>query len=196
MEGISWQTYEAMLRELDAAGSHLRVTYDRGRMVVMSPLPIHEKWKQIVDRLVVLLAEDLEAPISAYGSTTWKREVLRKGLEPDQCYYVQHAPAMRGKSEIDLDTDPPPDLAVEIDVTNNPLNRMAIYASLKIPEVWRYDGRQVQCWHLIGGQYVMNEQSAAFPSFKPSSLERFLGMHPASLDSEIASAFRAWLRAT
>jgi len=194
MEGISWQTYEALLRELCAAGSHLRVTYDQGRMVVMSPLPIHEKWKQIFDRLIVILSEARRAPISAYGSTTWKREVIKRGLEPDQCYYVQHAPQMRGREDIDLEIDPPPDLAIEVDVTNHPIDRMSIYASLKIPEVWRYRRRQVECWHLDNDRYELREESLAFPGFKPSALAEFLRMHPAMLDSEIAEAFREWLK--
>src|SRR3954447_13161177 len=136
MEGISWQTYETMLRELDTAGSHLRVTYDRGRMVVMSPLPIHEKWKQIADRLIVVLAEYRDVPISAFGSTTWKQERLLKGLEPDQCYYIQHVSQILGQRDLDLETDPPPDLAVEVDVSHHPLDRLGIYAALGIPEVW------------------------------------------------------------
>src|SRR4051812_49210886 len=81
LEGIAWETYEALLRDLDAAGKKLRVTYDRGRMVVMSPLPIHEKWKALIGQLVQTIAQHRDVPFSAYGSTTWKRKLLLRGLE-------------------------------------------------------------------------------------------------------------------
>jgi Uma2 family endonuclease len=193
LEGISWQTYEVMLRELDAAGKRLRVTYDRGRMVVMSPLPIHEKWKQLMGRLTEVLAEHRDIPISAYGSTTWKRERLLRGLEADQCYYVQRLAEIRGKLDIDLESDPPPDLAVEVNVTHHPLDRLAIYASLQIPEIWSYDGKDVDCLHLTSGSYKQQPTSLAFPGFEPAKLQPFLALHPRLVDSEIVKAFREWL---
>src|SRR4051812_2609179 len=101
LEGIAWETYEALRRDLDAAGKKLRVTYDQGRMVVMSPLPIHEKWKQLMGRLVEVLAEHRDVPISAYGSTTWKNRNVLKGLEPDQCYYIQRVGEIVGQTHID-----------------------------------------------------------------------------------------------
>ena len=88
LEGISWQTYQTLLRELEGAGKRLSVTYDRGRMVVTSPLPIHEKWKGLIRQMAETLAEHRGILISAYGSTTWQREDLLRGLEADECYYV------------------------------------------------------------------------------------------------------------
>ena len=193
LEGISWPTYQTVLRELESAGKHLRVTYDRGRMVILSPLPIHEKWKQLIGRLIEVLAEERNMPISAYGSTTWQRQDLARGLEADQCYYIQHANAMRGKTEIDLPLDPPPDLAIEIEVTHHLLDRVNIYAALYVPEVWRYDGHAMRAFRLNGEKYVETVESAAFPDFHPAELQQFLAMHPASLDSEIIRAFRQWL---
>jgi Uma2 family endonuclease len=193
LEGITWPTYQTVLRELESAGKHLRVTYDRGRMVILSPLPIHEKWKQLIGRLIEVLAEERNMPISAYGSTTWQREDLARGLEADQCYYIQHANAMRGKIEIDLQLDPPPDLAIEIEVTHHLLDRADIYAALRVPELWRYDGHIVRTFRLTGENYVETMESIAFPGFRSADLQQFLAMHPASLDSEIIRAFRQWL---
>lgn len=194
LDGISWETYETLVRESAQGGSHVRITYDQGRMAMMSPLPIHEKWKQLIGRLIEVLAEERAVPLSAYGSTTWKREDLQRGLEPDQCYYVQHAPAMLGKVEIDLRRDPPPDLAVEIEHTYPVLNRLHVYASLGIPEVWRYEGKTVAVLGLVEGDYEARQTSIAFPDFRPDELHRFLAMHPGQFDGEIAAAFRAWLR--
>lgn len=156
----------------------------------MSPLPIHEKWKQIIGRLVETYAEERNIAISAYGSTTWQREDLGRGLEADQCYYIQHANSLRGKTTIDLERDPPPDLAIEIEVTSYLLDRTSIYAALGVPEIWRYDGRAIRAFKLANGAYVEISESIALPAFRPSSLQPFLAMHPDSLDSEIVRAFR------
>lgn len=165
-------------------------------MVLLSPLPIHEKWKQLIGRLIEVLAEERNIPISAYGSTTWQRQDLARGLEADQCYYIQHANSMRGKTEIDLQLDPPPDLAVEIEVTHPLLDRSEIYASLGVQEIWRYDGRKLQVFQLNGTNYTEITHSIAFPNFGPADLDPFIAMHPASLDSEIIKAFRQSLLKT
>jgi Uma2 family endonuclease len=196
MEGVSWETYARLRQELDEAGNHIRIIYDRGRMELMSPLlPIHEKWKQLLGRLIETLADERGIPISAYGSTTWKRQDIGRGIEADQCYYVQHAPAMRGKKDIDLSQDPPPDLAVEVEVTYRPASKPTIYAALRIAELWRYDGNRFDVLLLRGdGTYAPSLTSAAFPGLAPTEFHRFLSMHPALLDSEIVAEFRKWLR--
>jgi Uma2 family endonuclease len=194
MSGVSWETYARLRRELDDAGSHIQITYDRGRMVLMSPTPRHDKWKTLFGQLVEALATHRNLPISGYGSTTWRREDLARGLEADECYYVQHAEAMRGKVGIDLTVDPAPDLAIEIEVTHIAFDKRGIYASLRVPELWSYDGARCECLHLQpGGAYAPARMSLAFPGFEPSHLHRFLSMVPQSLDSEIVQAFREWL---
>lgn len=195
MSGVSWETYERLRRELDDAGSRIQITYDRGRMVLMSPTPRHDKWKKLIAQLIEALAAEWGLHISAYGSTTWKRQDLSRGLEADECYYIQRAEAMRGKVEIDLGTDPPPDLALEIEVTHVSLNKPAVYAALGVPELWRYDGERLEVLHLQpNGSYVAARTSIAFPGFNASVLHRFVSMYPASLDDEIVQAFRDWVR--
>ena len=197
MSGVSWETYERLRRELDEAGSNVRITYDRGRMVLMSPTPRHDKWKKLIGQLIEALAAELGLHISAFGSTTWRRQDLARGLEADECYYVQRAESMRGKMEIDLGTDPPPDLALEIEVTHLALNKAAVYAALGIPELWRYDGERLEVLHLQpDGSYAAARTSLAFPGFDATVLHRFVGMYSASLDDEIVQAFRDWLRST
>lgn len=192
--GVSWKTYEALRRELDEAGSNIQITYDRGRMVLMSPLPLHGKWNKLMGQLIEALAAERGMLISAYGNTTWKRDDLKRGLEGDESYYVQHAQAMRGKTEIDLTVDPPPDLAVEIEVKHHPMDKPSIYAALQVPELWRYDGQRVETLILEpDGSYSTTLTSVAFKGFQPDELHRFLQMYPAFLDGEIMAAFRKWL---
>ena len=124
LEDVSWDTYESLLRDLENSHQNLRVTYDRGRMVVISPLPKHEKWKSLLGRFVEAIADETGVPISTFGSTTWKRRDKRRGLEADECFYVQHEAQMRGKLDLDLKIDPPPDLAIEVDLRNHPLNNL------------------------------------------------------------------------
>jgi Uma2 family endonuclease len=195
LRGVSWETYERLRRELDEAGSIVHITYDRGRMVLMSPLPRHGKWSRLIGQLIEALAFEGGTGFSAFGDTTWKREDLQRGLEGDESYYIQHAEAMRGKSEIDLTEDPPPDLAVEVEVTHHPLDKASVYAALGVPELWRYDGRQMHVLLLQpSGVYAPGVLSAAFPGFAPAELHRFISMFPASLDMEITAEFRKWLR--
>ncbi len=195
MSGVSWDTYQRLRQDLDEAGSIIHITYDRGKMVLMSPLPRHGKWSRLIGQLIEAIAAERKTGFSAYGDATWKREDLQRGLEGDESYYIQHAEAMRGKGEIDLTEDPPPDLAVEVEVTHHPLDKSSVYAALGVPELWRYDGRRLSVFLLQpDGIYAPSELSAAFAGFTPGELHRFIGMYPASLDLEITAAFRKWLR--
>jgi Uma2 family endonuclease len=195
LSGVSWETYERLRRELDEAGSNIHITYDRGRMVLMSPLARHGKWSRLIAQLIETLAAERGVLISSFGDTTCKRADLRRGLEGDESFYVQHAESMRGKEEIGLNVDPPPDLAVEVELTHQPLDKPAIYEALRVPELWRYNGRRMEVLVLQpDGRFAASATSAAFAGFAPGELHRFLSMYPALLDAEIAAAFRGWIR--
>ena len=140
LHDVGWNDYEAML---DIVGErHIRVTYDRGTMEVAMPSQRHERAAQLIGLFVPRLAEELEIPYEPLGMTTWRKPDAEKGLEADQCYYIQNQAVVRDREVLDLDVDPPPDLAIEVDITSSSLNRMEIYAELRVPEVWRYDGRR------------------------------------------------------
>ena len=129
--------------------------------VLISPsIYRHKKW---LGRLVKIITEELGIEIASLGSCTWSREDLRKGLEPDECYYIQNEAAVRGKETITLSVDPPPDLAIEVDSTSSSLDRMGIYAALGVPEVWRYDFKVMTFWVLVNGVYHSRETSIALP---------------------------------
>ncbi len=195
LEGISWQTYEMLLRDLEQNGHNVRLTYDEGRVAIMSPSPDHETDKKLIARMVEMLVLELDIPIRSLGSTTWRRAQLAKGLESDECYYIQREPEIRGQRTFDLASDPPPDLVIEIDVTNHPIDRIGIYRALRVPEVWLCSAAHVACLVLLGAEYREMEYSAAFPFLRVGELDRFLAMLPATDENSIIRAFRDWARA-
>lgn len=192
LDNASWELYELLLR--DTEGQNVRITYDEGRMVLMSPLPIHERIKKLGGRLIEMATFERDVPVSSFGSTTWKRHDLAKGLEPDECYYIQNEPRVRGRTDIDLTRDPPPDLAIEIDITHIPLDRPSVYAALGVGELWRYDGEQFTFVRRTPeGIYEPVAASVALPFLTPEIVDRFVRL---MLNDENAGlrAFREWLR--
>ncbi len=143
LEEVSWAFYQRFLREI--GDRTLRVTYNDGRMEIMSPLPEHEKPSRAIAMFVGLFTMELLIPIATLGSTTFRSKKKAKGLEPDECFYIQNERLIRGKNRLDLRRDPPPDLALEMEVTNRAVPKLPIYAALGVPEVWRYDGRELVC---------------------------------------------------
>jgi Uma2 family endonuclease len=137
----------------------------------------------------------MNVPIHGGKSTTLKRELAQRGLEPDESYWVQNEPRMRGKKEFDLETDSPPDLAVEIDITSSSLPRMSIYASLGVAEVWRFDGSALTFEGLEAGQqYVALERSRAFPALNPERMWQFLEDSDRLSEHELTAALIDWVR--
>jgi len=116
-----------------------RLTYDDGTLEIMTTSYEHEDVKYLLGRIIDTIVEEARMPIKPGGSMTFQREDLEKGLEPDQCYYSQNASAIAGKKSIDLAIDPPPDLCIEVDVANRSIDRLSIYAKMKMPEVWRWE---------------------------------------------------------
>jgi len=131
LRNISWETYEALLRDLH--DSSLRLTYDRGDLELMTVGPIHEWYKSHLRRMIDAATEELNIPIRSGGSTTFRRQLKCLGLEPDECYWVQHEPQVRDRKDLDLDVDPPPDVAIEVENTRSAVNKLAVYAGLGFP---------------------------------------------------------------
>jgi Uma2 family endonuclease len=194
LEGVSWELYEHLLKVVERSGRRLYLTYDNGELEIMSPLPEHEVPKEAIGRLVEVILEELDLPCGGLGSTTLRRKLEKKGLEPDDCFYVQSQPRIVGKKRINLAKDPPPDLAIEIDITSRSIDRLPIYAALGVPEVWRYDGRKLQCLHLAKDEYRESAFSNAFPKPRVAGLLPFIRIAEEKSDQTAAAkAFRAWL---
>lgn len=162
LTGISWETYERLLDEL--SHRRLRLTYDRGDLEIMAPSFRHEHWKTLLGRAVEAMTAELDLEIKSGGSTTLERRDLEKGLEPDECYWVQHEPAVRDKLEIDLLIDPPPDLVIESEASRSLLDRLAVLAALGVGEAWRFDGDRLTVLVLgEDGSYAEQSSSRCFP---------------------------------
>lgn len=189
IHAFAWDEYERLLEDL-SEGSHVRVSYDRGKLEVMSPLPEHEDYARFIDDLVRALSDTLDVNLEKRGSATWKRRTLARGAEPDACYYVRNADRIIGKRTIDLESDPPPDIVVEIDVTNESLSKFPIYSALSVPEIWRYDGRIAQFYELGVDAYREILESRSFPGLRPTMLAEALEQSKTEGQTVALAAFR------
>jgi Uma2 family endonuclease len=193
LQNIHWNTYQNLVRDLESQPG-TRLTYDRGTLEIMMPLPPHERNKRLLGRFVEVITEELGIEICSLGSTTWSREDLKKGLEPDECYYIQNELAVRGKDTIELTIDPPPDLAIEVDSTSSSMNRMGIYAALGVPEVWRFDRQILTILNLVEGEYQPCQVSLALPMFNDAVLVRFLELSQTMGETSLIRHVRQWVR--
>ena len=186
LDNIPWDVYERLLAA-HRDRSVPRFTYDRGRLEIMRPSAEHEELKHMVALFVEVLAEEMGLNVRGFGSTTFRREDLQRGFEPDECFYVQNAVRIRGKPELDLTLDPPPDVVIEIDLTSPSLVKFPIFAQLGVPEVWRYDGRRWQIFGLAGAEYSPQTQSLALPGLTADAMTSLL-------DESLTLERLAWLR--
>lgn len=192
LSGISWQTYQTLLSEL--SDRRLRLTYNQGNLEIMVPSPEHEFYKTLMGRFVETIAEELKIKIHPLGSTTFAREDLGRGLEPDECFYIRNQAAVKGKKRLDPNQDPPPDLVIEIDITSSSRDRMTSYAALGVPEIWRYDGKVFRVYQLQNQEYQLSEASLAFPNIAIAEITRFLEQSATIDYLDLVAAFRDWLK--
>jgi Uma2 family endonuclease len=195
LHNIDWRTYLRLLRAF-AERPGVRLAYDDGDIEIMSPLLYHDDNSRFLFQLVVVLTEELGKPIRFGGSTTLKRRLKRKGIEADECFWIDNAPKMAGKKRLNLRKDPPPDLAIEIDVSRSSINRFGIYAGIRVPEIWRYErGNLVFYWLNEAGAYENAQTSRSFPGLRPADLLPFLlKAHEASDENAVIREFRDWVR--
>jgi Uma2 family endonuclease len=160
----------------------------------MTPLPKHEYYKEAIGISIQDIAEELNINYESYGSTTWKREARLAGIEPDNCFYFQNEAKIRGRLELNLNQDPPPDLALEIDMTHKSLNRFPIYARLGIPEIWCYDSGELKIYQLQQETYREVETSSVFPMLRVQEIPTIIEQY--RLDGKLAvrRAIRNWAR--
>jgi len=193
LHDISWETYEQLL-EIFAERSTPRMTYYQGTLELMVFLPEHERYSWTLGRLIVALSEEIGIEIIGLKSSTWRSEPKKAGNEADECFYIQNEALMRGKLTIDLKNDPPPDLAVEIDLTSSSINKMAVYAELKVPEVWIWKKGKLIINILNDTGYVESETSLAFASFPVKELAQFMNLDSEKGENARIREFREWAR--
>jgi Uma2 family endonuclease len=189
---VTWQELETILEEL---GEHraARIAYDRGILEIMAPLPEHEYGKEIIGDLVKALLEELDIEFISLGSTTFKNQAMAQGIEPDQCFYIKNESRIRGKKRLDLTVDPPPDLALEVDITSR--THPNIYEALKVPELWRFDKGKLQINVLRDGHYVESQESFNFPRLPlVEVIPQYLEQSKTAGRNATIKAFRLWVQ--
>jgi Uma2 family endonuclease len=190
---VTWSTFESLLAETDHRNT--RFTYDQGYLEIMSPSEKHERLKTFLGHVVEMTAVEWNIPIRCCGSTTLKNEFKQRGLEPDECYYVANEPHVRGREEIDLSIVPPPDLAIEVDISSGSLDQLSIYSDLGVPEVWIYDAATLKIYQLQpDGKYLQQTRSPAFPFLPLEEIENFLARRNETDETTWIRSFRAWVK--
>ncbi|WP_158633534.1 Uma2 family endonuclease [Tautonia sociabilis] len=194
LDGISRDTYAAILRDFEDRQTFL--TYDRGRLEIISPSFRHEVYGTLIGVMIGILAEEIGLAVKTGRSTTLRKQGLEMGRQPDECFWIADEPRLRGRSDHDPEVDPPPDLAIEVEVSHRALNRLGIYAALGVPEIWRCDGRRL----LIGvrqddGSSAWVDRSPWLPMRPPEVVIEFLRRYETRSETDWRRAFREWVRA-
>jgi len=173
LKGVSWSTFKALLADVGDDRAW-RIAYDRGVLEIRMPLLEHEVPKGLIESFIEATADELEIEVMKAGSLTLEREDLTRAVEPDSCFYIQNEASVRGKRNINLPEDLPPDLAIESDYTNSSVNKDAIYAALGVPELWRYQRQSLQVYQLVDGKYQKCDRSLAFPLLPVAEIPGFI----------------------
>ncbi len=193
LPGVSYATYESLVTEFEDR-RHLRISYYHGEMEIMSPTPDHERAKTLFGRMIEALTEELDIPVLSCGSTTFKDQLMDCGLEPDECYRIQHESDVRGR-RIKIGEVPPPDLVLEVDITTSVIDRFPIYAALGFPEIWQYaDGAIVIHSLQKNGRYNAVSQSLALPMVPVKTLVEQLDRCHETDETTWIRMFRQWVR--
>jgi len=169
----SWQEYQQISQAL--GDRPVRINFDGTRLEIVMPLELHEFAVRLIERFIIVLAMELDLPLKTMGSTTLGLEALIKGAEPDDAYYIQNQPVVKGR-DVDLSQDPPPDLVIEVDITHTDIKKLELYAELGVPEFWRYNGQIWRIYALENGVYRELENSPTFPNVPKLWLYEFLVM--------------------
>ncbi|MBF2026687.1 MAG: Uma2 family endonuclease [Oscillatoriales cyanobacterium C42_A2020_001] len=203
LQKVSWQKYEQLLAEMERDRT-ARFTYQRGRLEMMAPLEEHERCHKLIESLILTLTDELDIRIESYKTPTLKRQDLQLGTEPETAYYIQNAAKMVRRNSIDLETDPVPDLILEVELSRSSLNKFEIYAELGIPEVWRYISKpgdtflkgQFFIHYLHGDRYIEEDHGLAFPFLSAGRVLQFIDQSDVSGLPTALRELRIWAEET
>lgn len=190
---FSWDEYELLLQDLDGRRNP-RLSYDSGRLEVLMISPRHDAYDRMIDVFVREFAEAGGLIVQAYGQATWKLKKVGKGAEGDCCYYIQNARKVSGKDDIPLESNPPPDLVVEIDITTDSIGKLRIWAGLGVPEIWRFDGKVFHFYELVDGKYAEMPGSKCIPGLTAAPMLQAFAIAKTHNQTEAIKAFRRFIR--
>ncbi|MFN6559038.1 MAG: Uma2 family endonuclease [Nostoc sp. ChiSLP01] len=193
LQNISWQTFKAMLADMGCERNK-RLAYDNGIVEIMTPLMPHENSNRLIESFVLVLCEEFGLEVKSAGSLTMMRDDLEQAAEPDSSYYIQNELLVRNKENIDLNIDPPPDLVLEVEYSRSKINKLILYASMGVPEFWRYNGTVLRIYTLKNGQYSQSESSLTFAPVVVTEIPRFIRESKKIGQIAATRAFRSWVR--
>ena len=193
LHNVSWNTFENLLTDLGDRRTTL-FHYLNSTLEIMSPLSLHEGSNRFIEALLGVFTEELEIDMRRLGSLLMKIPELKLGAEPDSCYYIQNELIIRDKEVIIVGQDPPPDLVLEVDITNPSDRRLPIYALLGVPEVWRYDGYSLEFLALQNSEYIAIDQSLAFPDLPGEIVVEYVQKRLVLGESATLKRFRKWVQ--
>jgi Uma2 family endonuclease len=170
------------------------MTYDQGVLELVTPSLPHEKDALTIARIVDIVTAIIGVPILSAGGTTYRRNDLERGFEPDASFYIQHEAQVRDRPEIDLTVDPPPDVVLEMEMSRSALDKLPLFASMGVPEVWRCDGQRVTILILEQDRYRESPSSLALPALTSDVLTRFLAESRTALSPDWFQAVSDWAR--
>jgi Uma2 family endonuclease len=190
---VSWDFYVAFCEEIGERP--LRLTYSDGMLEIMITKAPHEFYRKMLAKLIETIVLERDLPVRSGGSMTFQRKDLEKGFEPDDCWWIEHEAEVRAKKEFDFRRDPPPDLAIEVEISRSLVNRVGIFAAMGVKELWRHNGTRLRFCVLRGdGTYQDQETSLAFPSVRPADLEPYLQIEDDVDETTRVRRFGDWLR--
>lgn len=190
---VSWAEYEELIAQLPEA-KWIRVSYDEGALELKTISTAHECYANFISGMMSILSVTLRINICSFGSATIRKSYQNKGKEPDSCFYVQTAPQLGNRIDLDFAVDPPPDVCVEVDLYDDPLSKFSIYAGLGVPEVWRFDGTDLAIHLRQNNQYIASSTSLALPMLSAETLTRFLTLMRNEGEFKAILAFGEWLQ--
>jgi Uma2 family endonuclease len=195
LRNVSWETYERLLADDDERRVP-RMTYDQGVLELVTPSLPHEKDALMITRIVDIVAAIIGVPILSAGGTTYRRKDLERGFEPDASFYIQNETRVRNRHEVDLTVDPPPDVVLEMEMSRSARDKLPLFASMGISEVWRCDGERASFFILDRerGSYRESSSSQALPVLTSKVLTRFLAESRTMLSPDWFQAVSDWAR--
>ena len=193
LENISWQTFKTMLVEMGSEREN-RISYHQGKIEIMTPQKPHENANRLIEVFVGVLCEEFGLEVDRVGSLTLTRDDLEYGAEPDSGYYIQNELLVRGKENIDLAFDPPPDLVLEVEYSRPKIDKLKLYAAMGISEFWRYNGTSLRIYILTNGQYSETQISPTFAPIQITEIPRFIAESKKIGQMSATRAFRNWVK--
>ena len=193
LQNVDWECLEFLLKKL-GENRATRLNYSQNLLEIITPLLPHESAKCNIDRLVSILCEELNLHMRSTGSLTLKREDLDRAAEPDNSYYIENELLIRNKTNINLTEDPPPDLIIEIEYSSSAINKLQLYAAIGVPELWRYNGKELFIYKLENGKYLQCENSPIFEAINIKEIPTFLEKQKNIGEIAMVKEFRSWFQ--